>query len=439
MKARSSLGVLLVCALYCVTNPLAAAAFQNADRSVSGSARFFVFGEDKSLRQGIASACDEFRGIVLDELGLQSGATTPVVILLDRKRTTQPGAPETDLAWIATDAGPRVQLSLRVSEGQTAVDFQKQIVEAVLLAEKFRDKSPEPGKPYANAPDWLVEGISEKVRLRQREPDASIYKGLMNLHEIPDLQDFLATDPSKMADAELGLFRAYSCALVNLLQNLSGGKRALLAFLKKCPADRSDQVKLLFLTFPQINTTTSSLEKWWTLSLAKLSAADRYTAFSAPETDRLLSKALTVVLTDPSTGERQEYTLEQFPEFVKSKLRKQAMKNVNWELIRLSVRANPLFRPVLTAYREIVRSLERGKTRHAEERLAELTELRQQILRRVDEVADYLNWLEVTQTPATSHDFDSYMRLSGQFENPVAKRHTDPVGKYLDAVEYELQ
>lgn len=115
------------------------------------------------------------------------------------------------------------------------------------------------------------------------------------------------------------------------------------------------------------------------------------------------------------------------------------MIGVNWELIRLSVRATPLFRPVLNEYREIVRSLERGKTRNVAQKLIDLAELRAQILRRVDEVADYLNWMEVTQLPAQSHEFDSYMRLSSQFDNPAAKRHTDPVGKYLDAVEYEIQ
>lgn len=115
------------------------------------------------------------------------------------------------------------------------------------------------------------------------------------------------------------------------------------------------------------------------------------------------------------------------------------MTNIDWELIRLSVRANPLFRPILNEYREIVRRFERGKTRHAEEKLADLAELRAKILRRVDEVADYLNWMEVTQLPGQSREFEGYIRLSSQFENPATKHHTDPIGKYLDAVEYELQ
>ncbi|HEY5894536.1 MAG TPA: hypothetical protein VIT91_15045 [Chthoniobacterales bacterium] len=439
MRTRFRLRTLFLLAALAAGSFSGQAAAQNGERSVSGSGRFFVFSENKDLRQKIAGESDEIRRVVLDELGLQTGASTPVVVTVDRKRTTQPGAPDADLNWIFTDAGPRVQLNLRVEDGQTPIDFRTQIVQAVLLAEKFRDKPPEPGKTYAEPPTWFVEGISEKERLRRSEPDASIYKGLMDLHEVPDLADFLATNPSKMTGAELSIFRAYGCALVNLLQNLPGGKRALLAFLKQAPADRADQIKLLFKTFPQVNASPSSLEKWWTLSLAKLSAADRYTAFTASETDRQLAKALAVTITDPATAQRQEYTLEQFPEFMKSKSRKTAMIGVNWELIRLSVRATPLFRPVLNEYREIVRSLERGKTRNVAQKLIDLAELRAQILRRVDEVADYLNWMEVTQLPAQSHEFDSYMRLSSQFDNPAAKRHTDPVGKYLDAVEYEIQ
>ena len=58
---------------------------------------------------------------------------------------------------------------------------------------------------------------------------------------------------------------------------------------------------------------------------------------------------------------------------------------------------NPVLRPIGREYQEIVELLARGKRRGVPKRLSRLEQIRQQLIARMTEIDDYLNWFEATQ------------------------------------------
>jgi hypothetical protein len=106
-------------------------------------------------------------------------------------------------------------------------------------------------------------------------------------------------------------------------------------------------------------------------------------------------------------------------------------------IIALGSHANALYRPVIADYEAVFASLSKGKTRGVRDRLAEGERTRSVVIRRTAEIADYLNWFEATQMGSKSDTFDSYLKTANEISEQDRK-HTDPIGRYLDDLEQEF-
>ena len=68
----------------------------------------------------------------------------------------------------------------------------------------------------------------------------------------------------------------------------------------------------------------------------------------------------------------------------------------------LGVRANPMSRPVVQEYQNIAFRLARGKTSGIAARLKRVKNARELLVGRVQEIDDYMNWFEATQSAAAA-------------------------------------
>ena len=244
-------------------------------------------------------------------------------------------------------------------------------------------------------------------------------------------------DPATLDSTTLGIYRAYACALVQFFLSEPGGTRKTLQLLEVAPTAPPDAVDWMSRNFPAIGKGGVNLAKWWSLSLAKLSASDRYTAWSGTETNSALEKILVLHL---NVGEEKKtFTLDDYAEFNKLPARKQALELMQTNLLRLSLHAHPLFRPVVAGYQDVIVRLQGGRYRGIDAKLSELTELRGQISQRLQEVGDYLTWFEASQVPVSGPgEFDSYLNLMQSFRLPRPPSR-EPIGRYLDAMENEMK
>ena len=144
-----------------------------------------------------------------------------------------------------------------------------------------------------------------------------------------------------------------------------------------------------------------------------------------------------ITVTDEKTGKRRGYRLEEFGDFVKVRGSREALLARETALVALSTRANALLRPVIAEYEQIVTLLARGKTRGIEERLAAVAKYREDVLRRLTQIDDYLNWFEATQLGTRSDAFDSYLKTANEIAEQE-RRASDQITKYLDQLEREL-
>ena len=188
--------------------------------------------------------------------------------------------------------------------------------------------------------------------------------------------------------------------------------------------------------FPSLNSGADGLEKWWELGLARLSAADRYQGLSLAETNQQLDLVLKIDLPNPKTGEKQEYTLSQYPQFHHNPGAKAALAAMAERLIGLGAQANPLLREVVGTYQELATGLIKGKSRRLDQQVAAVEEYRRRINERTEAIADYLNWYEVNEQKNESGSFDEYIRTAEAAEKDP-ERH-DSISKYLDGFERQI-
>jgi hypothetical protein len=60
------------------------------------------------------------------------------------------------------------------------------------------------------------------------------------------------------------------------------------------------------------------------------------------------------------------------------------------------------------------------------------------LIARMNEIDDYMNWFEATQQTNTSGTFTDYLHSAVESSEPQPRRR-DPISVYLDALEQQLQ
>jgi hypothetical protein len=112
-------------------------------------------------------------------------------------------------------------------------------------------------------------------------------------------------------------------------------------------------------------------------------------------------------------------------------------RNINI-LSALQNRGAVLFRPIATDYMKTMEDILQGRTKGLDARLRELRARTQQARAQSDAVRDLLDVHEANDSPAMSGLFDDYLKLPETIENELPVR-TDPISKYLDALDREFR
>jgi hypothetical protein len=94
-------------------------------------------------------------------------------------------------------------------------------------------------------------------------------------------------------------------------------------------------------------------------------------------------------------------------------------------------------RPIVQEYQRIAATLASGKRRKMTERLARLKATRTDLIARMSEIEDYLNWFEATQPKAKSEMFADYLRAASEPGEPAPRRR-DALSIYLDSLEAQF-
>jgi hypothetical protein len=156
--ARLNFGTLLLLAL--MSGSLLGAPLP---RSVSTSRQFIVFGADVPLRGALADLAERTKANLLAVLQKRDDWKTPIVIHLQFPQANVPETPLAELHFSQTGAGLKLQLDLVIGADVNAPSIQRELLRALLLELIYRNHPDvASGTFYAQAPDWLLEGVLVK-------------------------------------------------------------------------------------------------------------------------------------------------------------------------------------------------------------------------------------------------------------------------------------
>lgn len=429
--------LLVAGALLLLSGPAGAAKVDPKARSVSSSRQFVVYCEDIALRGRVAGFVEDVKADALQLIGQTTDNwKIPIVITLSPARG--PVQAPVRVQMLATPEGSKIEITAELGPEPAGVHLQKQILRAVFLEFAWRDRPPvKAGERYLEAPWWLVEGAIQTLRRRDLGVDSDLFRRLTESSKLPPLDELLRARASDRGATAEAIDGAFAMALLQALLEQPNGKANLSRLLRRWPDNGDHPVAALSKDFPSLAGSDGTLEKWWTLNLARFAASERYRGLTAAATDKELSALLQFNLAVDAAGTRKTFNLSEYEKFAALPATRPVLAEKQKALAGLSTQAHALFRPVLTDYQEILTLLSKGKTRGLPERLAALERYRSGVLLHMGEIADYLNWYEATQLGTRTNAFDSYLKAANALSNLDGPR-SDAIAHYLDQLQAEF-
>ncbi len=409
--------------------------------SVSRSHQFIVYSEDPAACGSVAMAADDTKDALLKLLDTKDSWSRPIIIQVSPLDPTDPATVPSDVRIVNTPDGFKVVLNVVVGPDPAAAHFPQQLLRALLLEYAYRDQPAlvAPGVSYPEPPVWLIDGLNTLVTNPDPAAGAGLFRSLIQSGKTPSLGAFLSEKPANLDTPSRTLYSACSMSLVRLLLSLPNGPHLLQSYIRHLPDPTADPEAELLKSFPPLDSGGQSLEKWWTLGLASLAAADRYQGLSLAETSAQLDDTLILNLPIDKAGHTKSFTLDQYPDFQKNPAASATLDTLSLRLLGLEAQASPLMRDVIAAYQTLVVQLAHHQSAHLKSRLASIADYRKRLADHMNDIADYLNWYEATQSTQPSGSFDDYIRTANQLDQPsAAPPRTDPISKYLDSIEQQL-
>jgi hypothetical protein len=263
-----------------------------------------------------------------------------------------------------------------------------------------------------------------------------LFRRLVENNKMPPIEQFLGLRADGLGETAQAIDAACAMGLVQSLVEQPNGRANLGRLVRRWPDTGSDPIAALKKDFPSLAEGTASLQKWWTLNLARFAASDRFRGLSLEETDKQLAALLEIELVIDKAGTRKTFAIADYAQFIKLPAARAALTARRQAIFTLGAQANALLRPVVSEYEEILSLILRGKTQKLAARLENIEAYRATVLHRMDQIADYLNWYEATQFGTRTNEFDSYLKAANEASREEAHRF-DPISRYLDLMEKE--
>ena len=388
------------------------------EQSVSASRQFIVYGTEIRVRGAICDLAERTKRELLDLLEQRDAWSTPIIINAQYPQANLPELPRLAVNLSQTGFGLKLQLDLTIDAEISRPEVRQEILRALLLEMIYRRESNIPaGTVYVLPPHWLLDGVPAEQSEMPLERVSNLLALPIAARSLISLEKLLQQKPELLDAPGRLLYRAYAVALVDLLRRAPEGPARLAQFIADLRLGSNDPMAGLRKHFPELLPAGHGAEKIWERQVARLAAQQPHQLLTAAETERRLNEALRFEFSDRGAAETARLA---------------------HDLGQLEIRANPIYRPIISEYAKVTALLKRGKTKGLAPRLARLRATRQAVAKQMREIDDYLNWFEATRLRGSSGAFADYLEAADSAAGSPQRRR-DPISIYLDALETHFE
>lgn len=405
---------------------------------ISHTGQFKISGGNPAVRGTAANLAEEIKFQLLKLCESKDAWKVPVTIELRGEFGDPVPLRSTVIDLWYNETGYQVKIFVNLSRGLQRTSFDRAVISSWVLAQALKDSEKIDAEVPLSVPPWLIEGLLESVAWNLGQSDRRLYDALFEHGGLFELEDLFALSEAEMVTidaASKAAFRVSSGALVMALIEQPEGKAGMRALLENIPSYEGEIPSLLRQHFPSLNLSQTSLTKWWALQLASKGSAPLTEVIGVKQTERALERALQLRYRD-SKGELQETPFLNWPQIDEiSKAEKQeAVRLAEDDLVRLSYRCFPSYRPILKEYQLHLTKWVNGETEGLSKSLSQLAETRATKLAKSERARDFLDWFEITRARETSGVFDDYLSLKARLKAKPNDRR-DSISKYLDRLD----
>mgnify|MGYP001209317893 CR=1 FL=1 len=411
------------------------AALEMPRRSVSSSEQFVVYADSGPTRSKIAIRAEDLKKEFLDLLQVKENPwKVPIILNIGAPPPNKKRPPKSQFGVYEGDAETaKIQIDVFDLSHLDSSDFDAQILTAVALEYAYRNTPILAGRSFEMPPPWLAEGVLERLQAKRGGVKASLYSSLLAGGKTPKLESFLDTDPARLDPTSRAIYRAQSAAFIEALLDLPEGRKGLREFLS-APRKARGALNDLPAAFPSLQNDREQLGRKWLLAIARASASNRVDPLSTRETATQLAEILDVKpLPDPK---HPEVAAMSGPYALETIARSQGgpfiLAQTADSLLRLSIRAHPLYKPVVDEYLSIVRELAARPKRRVDKRISAAEQMRAALTQQTTEMNDYIDWVEATQLREENEDVAAAVIEVEAIQSPPPR--TDAITRYIDAV-----
>ncbi len=405
------------------------------DRSISTSKQFVIYAKDPTVRAEVSRKAEDFKTEFLDLLGIDDEFKFTIIVNLTAPPPSQRNPPKTRLGLYELDGGDlKIQLDVYDVTALEEPEFNRDLIGTVLLEYAYRNNSSRAGRSFEPAPAWVVAGLLEKIAVRRNGAEAAAYATLLAGGATPRIDDFFRTRADRLDPTSRVIFQAQSLAMLDTLRGLPDGRPGLhyyLAVPRRSPPSTDEIVDL----FPSLGGDAENLSRKWVLTIARSSATDRVDLLGVRESASTLAQILNVqALPDPKKPETAAMSGPlALGAIARSGSGTFVLSQMRADLLRLSLKAHPLYKPLTDEYLQIVAELLQKPKRRLEKRIAAAEEIRASLGSRTTEMNSYLDWVEATKIQTESDTFTDIVEDTAT--STEAPRRPDPISQFLDAYE----
>ncbi len=401
----------------------------------SASREFIVYGTQRELVSYIIRRADSLATRWNRLLRLPALSQGPIIIrLLENSSSAYGRRPFKINLYLGDDHSLRVQLDVFDLGEVGDPEFDGSIFHAIALRNAYATLRPTAGSQYHQPPGWVVDAAVQDV-LDSEEGDfsrsyAAALVGAQNL----DLKTFLIEKPWTMDATSHMIYRVKARALLQSLIELPRGAAGIRAFLSN-PAAWDGTVTSLIAYFPKLQGNPNTLAKIWLLNLARPTMVQRALPFPMGETAQRLNAILAISPPDGIKSPKDKIMTgaEMIPLIAAVSKYKYLLRNKAQDLLLLSFRAHPMYRPLIDDYRKIIETFLRYPHKNLDVRIKATEKLQWSLNQRSADIEDYMNCFEAVLFQDTSNPFQSLLENDQRRRAPSWR--SDAISRAVDAVE----